>query len=634
MKIQNLLNSSRFSARLTTLFVMLVTLSMFSISAVTAELPIGDIDYTLDATAMTMTIDTYKGAGGAVDIPDSYIIEGVTYDVIGIAGSAFFNDPGKLVTSVVLPNTLIFVGERAFQQTEITPTITIPASVDSIGKWGFADMGTITSVIFEDESQLTFIGKQAFRSAGNVTLPSVRTGFQVHWYIDGGAELTDLTVAQATWSGEDAYEAIWLDVSTIVNGTLAFNANGAEGGTMGDLATTLGLPLVLSTNSFTRAGYFFKGWAATTDGEVIYGDGVRFTPAGVTEELFAIWGQLSQLTFNANGGEGTMSAADVSVGFSAPLPSNTFTKAGYYLYGWSTTVDGSAFYSDGADYTPLTMGDNLYAVWAPNPDDFQSVGMEMLKVSDFTYTLSGTSLTITKYTGAGQDSTYLYIPSTYVVEGAVCTVVSVGNDSFADQFANVSNVILPNTLTYVGIRAFQKCYLDSITIPASVTKIGKFAFRLATSVAKVTFEDESQLEEIGTQAFTSTALVSFTLPSIRTGYSSVEWKEGAVVITDYVVLPSQFGSIFSAEWTEIVTAVDETSAIKEQLVISPNPADHSFTLNVKAISTDIYSLSGKCVKQFPMGVSTFDVSSLERGVYFVKAQEANGNVLVEQLVKQ
>ena len=72
------------------------------------------------------------------------------------------------------------------------------------------------------------------------------------------------------------------------------------------------------------------------------------------------------LTFDANGGIGTMATQEIEN--SGNLTANAFTRAGYAFQGWATTPNGSVVYADGQaieataeDKGPVT----LYAVWKP-----------------------------------------------------------------------------------------------------------------------------------------------------------------------------------------------------------------------------------------------------------------------------
>ena len=85
---------------------------------------------------------------------------------------------------------------------------------------------------------------------------------------------------------------------------------------------------------------------------------------GVVADSVTIFPEASTdhtVTFNANGGSGTMSPQTASVPTALTL--NTFTRTGYSFTGWNTAADGSGTpYADGATYgfsTDIT----LYAQW-------------------------------------------------------------------------------------------------------------------------------------------------------------------------------------------------------------------------------------------------------------------------------
>lgn len=72
------------------------------------------------------------------------------------------------------------------------------------------------------------------------------------------------------------------------------------------------------------------------------------------------------ITFEANGGTGTMGGQVVETGESAALTANKFTRSGYTFSHWNTKEDGSGTsYEDGATVEPT--GDmTLYAQWSKN----------------------------------------------------------------------------------------------------------------------------------------------------------------------------------------------------------------------------------------------------------------------------
>ena len=68
------------------------------------------------------------------------------------------------------------------------------------------------------------------------------------------------------------------------------------------------------------------------------------------------------ISFNANGGNGSMNSLTVCSGQSVQLSANSFTYTGYNFTGWATSANGQVVYSDVDVITP-TANMTLYAVW-------------------------------------------------------------------------------------------------------------------------------------------------------------------------------------------------------------------------------------------------------------------------------
>ena len=122
---------------------------------------------------------------------------------------------------------------------------------------------------------------------------------------------------------------------------------------------------------------------------------------------------------------------------------------------------------------------------------------EQDEVKEFTYNdikytvLSQADLTVEVAAGkgtAGEDGSVknigdMVIPSTVTYAGKTYTVVGIGESAFINYI--ITSLSLPNTLTYIGKGAFSTCMdLKSITIPQSVTTIGTNAF-WATSISEM-----------------------------------------------------------------------------------------------------------------------------------------------------
>ena len=126
---------------------------------------------------------------------------------------------------------------------------------------------------------------------------------------------------------------------------------------------TEGVSAALTANTFTREDYAFKGWALESDAtSATWADGASYT---ATEDvtLNAVWQKGYTITFNANGGTGTMASQFFLPETAQALSANAFKRIGYRFSGWALTDSAeSAAYSNKASYT-ATENKTLYAVW-------------------------------------------------------------------------------------------------------------------------------------------------------------------------------------------------------------------------------------------------------------------------------
>ena len=120
-----------------------------------------------------------------------------------------------------------------------------------------------------------------------------------------------------------------------------------------------------------------------------------------------------KVTFNANGGSGTMPAQTFEAGVSQAIAANAFTRSGYTFTGWNTSPDGSGTsYTDGQEIT-LSQDITLYAQW-------ESAGGSG----------GGSS---TSGTENGHDYVDLGLPSG--LKWATCNVGATAPEGYGDYFA-------------------------------------------------------------------------------------------------------------------------------------------------------------------------------------------------------
>ena len=87
---------------------------------------------------------------------------------------------------------------------------------------------------------------------------------------------------------------------------------------------------------------------------------------------------------------------------------------------------------------------------------------------------------------------------------------SIGVNAFEFNFA-LYKIVIPNGVTTIEENAFEHCdNLSQITIPASVTSIGDYAFT-ETGLQTITFEAGIQLDSIGVCSFASNKAQEITI---------------------------------------------------------------------------------------------------------------------------
>lgn len=115
-------------------------------------------------------------------------------------------------------------------------------------------------------------------------------------------------------------------------------------------------------NPCVIGSYTFTAITSLPDG-YIFGDGVTPSVEIVVNSPGDGCADPSHtVTFDANGGTGTMSPQENTTGASASLAPNSFTRSGYYFMGWSTMSSGSINYEELGTFD-FTHNVTLYAQW-------------------------------------------------------------------------------------------------------------------------------------------------------------------------------------------------------------------------------------------------------------------------------
>ena len=263
----------------------------------------------------------------------------------------------------------------------VTSDLRITARYESYARINFeanGGAGEMAPMVFTNYNGEVTLNANAFTRTG-YTFDGWVTEDEKTKYADGAKvfiEAIEVITLKAVW--------------TPITYTLTFEANGgiwASGANPSPISMTYDRPYALTVSTLTRnldfSGYVLESWSRTADGAgerfplVVEGANYTVTVSNLTTvadqpvTLYAIWKPESMptytITYNANGGTGTMAAQIVTIGETTALTSNAFTRVGYTFGGW-TNATGRAF-ADGETLTSALVGEGetvaLFAKWTP-----------------------------------------------------------------------------------------------------------------------------------------------------------------------------------------------------------------------------------------------------------------------------
>ena len=175
--------------------------------------------------------------------------------------------------------------------------------------------------------------KDALKPAENTF---VKEGYTfAGWVVTSAQKKQNVKIGDKITGGDTiTFTAQWEKVIPTTY-TVIYDGNGAEG-TMDSATVGADAPLTPAENAFTREGYTFTGWVATSvlsGEEVQIGDTVT---AGDTITLTAQWSQNTYtIVYNGNGAEGEMESQTVPTSTAFAPARNRFRREGYAFLGWT-----------------------------------------------------------------------------------------------------------------------------------------------------------------------------------------------------------------------------------------------------------------------------------------------------------
>ncbi len=424
------------------------------------------------------------------------LLIGQDLQLTGIVSPSNASDPTLLWSSDA--ESIATVSAEGLVTAEAPGTAIITASADN---GAVTATCTITvqqafTVSFDTNGGPSSINSQSVTSGTTATFPGApgRDGYGfASWYAD--TELTD----EWNFSTDTVTEDLTLYVKWNLNVyTIVYNVGG---GTLTGETTSYSIEsAAITLVEPTKTDYTFGGWYEDAQ---FSGEPVTKIASGSygNKDLYARWLTPVTISFDANGGSGSMAAQEVVEGIAEALNANSFTApASTGFAGWSTDANATeAEYADGAEFTAGVADVTLYAVWK----------------SWYNYTVlsGGTTISLTGFSAYYDGSEELVIPS--IIDGY--TVVQIARSAFRSK-NQLASVELPDTLTYIDWDAFDYCRnLSSLTLGDSVSEIGGNAF---ADTALSTVHLPASLTKMNTTAFINCPdFTGYTIDAGNTAYS-------------------------------------------------------------------------------------------------------------------
>ena len=160
-----------------------------------------------------------------------------------------------------------------------------------------------------------------------------------------------------------------------------------------------------------------------------------------------------------------------------------------------------------------------------------------------------------------------------------------------------TNISIPNDVSVIADGAFSGSDIQSVSIPYSVTSIGKEAFKSTHNLGQVRFESGSKLTGIGDRAFFGTqGLAEIELPEGVTAIGSEAFSTSSV---QRVVLPDGVTSIPASAFENCIQLSNVTLSDKVE-TIGANAFDACSALN----KIKVRSASGSVAEGLPSSLTT------------------------------
>ena len=433
-------------------------------------------------------------------------IDGVLFDKAGTTLMQYAIANSR--NSYTIPETVIYINDRAFQGCSNVSSIIITNGVLSIGKYVFSDCICLTDITIADS--VTSIDDYAF---------------------SGCICLTDLVIPDSVTSiGDYAFRKCTGLTSIVIPDTTITIGKAILSGCTN--LTEITVPL-LSTYSFNTHSFIGYYWGMTTPFII---SSSQLTTINISNEIsafcdyaFAGCAGITNLTIPESVTNIGAFAFQGCIGLTSIIIPESVTSIGdcaFFACRGLTNVNipssvtsiGSSIFRNCNNLEEITVSEDN-----PSYISFDGVIFNIAKTSLIQYAI-------------GNSRTYYAIPD---------SVIIIGDGAFGGC-ANLERITIPDSVTELGNNTFIYCtHLTEIIIPSNVTIIGNYTFYNCISLTDIIIPDN--ITRIDDYAFSCcTGLTEVTIPDsvISMGYFSFWYCSNLnLIIPDSVIIDDPMTTI-------------------------------------------------------------------------------------------
>ena len=298
-------------------------------------------------------------------------------------------------------------------------------------------------------------------------------------------------------------------------------------------------PIVCSA---TFSGYYDAAWNLIEDPVTLTWEELKLEENGTKYDYDA-----SAIT-DTEIGKYAFQYCDLLTSITIP---DSVTSIGLYAFCNCTSLTSITF----SENSQLTIGNHAFSECTSLASITFGENSQIIEISDNAFSECTGLTSIELPLGSSSSKAMINIPMFDSVFRGCTNLTAVNINSTDDRIYSVDGIVyasktlyycpegktsvtIPTGITSIGggmqISAFSNCKkLTNIEIPDSVKTIGYYAFSECTSLASITFSENSQLTKIDSSAFSGcTSLTSIKIPAGVTDISGSAFADSGIVTID------------------------------------------------------------------------------------------------------